>query len=72
MTEGTACRLSPLPGFSESIPLGEYRHYILHGRKSVEYLALLGFPEGWKAVRGHCEDCAGVELAGVGLVHAMD
>ena len=27
MTEGTACRLSPLPGFLESIPLGEYRHY---------------------------------------------
>ena len=27
MTEGTACRLSPLPGFSESIPLGEYRRY---------------------------------------------
>ena len=28
MTEGTACRLSLLPGFSESIPLGEYRRYI--------------------------------------------
>ena len=30
MTEGTACRLSPLPGFSESIPFGEYRRYTLH------------------------------------------
>ena len=30
MTEGTACRLSPLPGFSESIPLGEYRRYSQH------------------------------------------
>ena len=29
MTEGTACRLSPLPGFSELIAFGEYRHYRL-------------------------------------------
>ena len=30
MTEGTACRLSPLPGFLESILLGEYRRYTHH------------------------------------------
>ena len=28
MTEGTACRLSPLLGFLESFQFGEYRHYI--------------------------------------------
>ena len=27
VTEGTACRLSPLLGYSESIQFGEYRHY---------------------------------------------
>ena len=41
MTEGTACRLSPLLGFLELIPLGEYRHYnwnVSSEHKSTSYM----------------------------------
>ena len=42
MTEGTACRLSPLLGFSESILLGEYEHYSI-GNSAREGVGVLVF-----------------------------
>ena len=40
MTEGTACRLSPLPGFSELILFGEYEHYRYSGAGNIKITSM--------------------------------
>ena len=55
MTEGTACRLSPLPGFLESIPLGEYRRYSNQWDSELKTRRSQDWMQQFRTFLGHTE-----------------